>query len=56
MIKLIITAAALIMSFFATAQTIDRAAQANFKGKLCDIRRGLSSLNKDDFKQNTSKI
>jgi hypothetical protein len=44
MIKLIITIAALIMSFFASAQTQGKTAQANFKGKLCDIGRGLCTI------------
>lgn len=44
MIKLIITIATLIMSFFASAQTEGKTAQANFNGKLCDIGRGLCNL------------
>lgn len=44
MIKIIITAATLIMSFFASAQTEGKIAQANFNGKLCDIGRGLCNL------------
>lgn len=44
MIKLIITIAVLMMSFFASAQTQGKIAQANFNGKLCNIGRGLCNL------------
>jgi len=44
MIKLIITMTALIMSFFGSAQTEGKTAQANFNGKRCDIGRGLCNL------------
>lgn len=44
MIKILITIATLILSFFASAQTEGKTAQANFNGKLCDIGRGLCNL------------
>lgn len=44
MIKVLITIATLILSFFSAAQVQSKTAQANFNGKLCDIGRGLCNI------------